>query len=120
MRDDAGGFSLLEVLVALAVLALAMSALVRTAALHGQALQDARERTYARWVASNVIAEARLSGALPEGTSTGDADMGRMHWHWRMTVVPTPLPGVLRLDVGVATAQGRTVLALSGFAGEGR
>lgn len=120
MRNDARGFSLLEVLVALAVLALAMSALVRTAALHGQALQDARERSYARWVASNAIAEARLSGGLAaEGTRTGDAEMGRMRWHWRMVVVQTPLPGVLRLDVSVATAQGRAVLALSGYAGEG-
>jgi hypothetical protein len=35
-----------------------------------------------------------------------------------MAVVPTPIAGIRRLDVSVANAQGRHVLALTGFAGE--
>jgi general secretion pathway protein I len=118
MRADASGFSLLEVLVALAVLALAMSALIRTTALQGDGLADARARTYAQWVAANVIAQARLSGAAStDGVSNGEMAMGRTHWRWRMAVVPTPIAGIRRLDVSVATARGRHVLALTGFAG---
>jgi general secretion pathway protein I len=119
MRADASGFSLLEVLVALAVLALAMSALIRTTALQGDGLVDARARTYAQWVAANVIAQARLSGAAStEGVSSGEMTMGKAHWRWRMAEVQTPVDGIRRLDVSVATAQGRHVLALTGFAGE--
>jgi general secretion pathway protein I len=119
MRADASGFSLLEVLVALAVLALAMTALIRTTALQGDSLADARARTYAQWVAANVIAQAHLSGAAStEGVSSGEMAMGRTHWRWRMAVVQTPVAGIRRLDVSVATAQGRQVLALTGFAGD--
>ena len=118
MCSNRSGFSLLEVLVALAVLALAMSALIRTAALQGEGLNDARQRSYAQWVAANVITQARLSGALPvEGTSAGEMRMGEVQWRWRMVVLPTPVAGIRRLEVSVATAQGRNVLVLSGFAG---
>lgn len=118
MHGNRSGFSLLEVLVALAVLALAMSALIRTAALQGEGLNDARQRSYAQWVAANVIAQARLSGAVPvEGTSSGEMRMGEVQWRWRMMVLPTPVAGIRRLEVSVATPQGRNVLVLSGFAG---
>lgn len=116
MRAEASGFSLLEVLVALAVLALAMAALIRTAGLQGAGLVDARQRTCAQWVAANVIADARLAGAVPaEGTRDGEMEMGRVRWRWRLTVAPTPVPGVRRLAVEVDHPQGRRVLTLDGF-----
>lgn len=119
MRADAGGFSLLEVLGALAVLALAMGALVRTAGLRVAALEDARERTCARWVAANAIAESRLAGGGPAAGETreGESRMGRERWRWRMSTAATPLQGVARIDVAVSSARGRIVLTLSGFQG---
>lgn len=115
MRTDATGFSLLEVLVALAVLALAMTALVRTLAIQGSNLNAARHRIEAQWVAANVIAKTRISGtAIAEGSSDGDATMGRTRWHWRMAVAPTATPGVLRLDVRVG-ARGEREILLQGF-----
>jgi general secretion pathway protein I len=118
MRANAPGFTLLEVLVALVVLALAMSALVRTTALQADGLHDARQRTYAQWVAANAITDARLGGALPaQGVREGEMAMGRVRWRWRMVVSPTAVAGIRRLDVGVRAADGRQVLVLSGFAG---
>lgn len=117
MRTHSAGFSLLEVLIALAVLALAMSALIRTAALQGGDLNAARQRIFAQWVAANVIAQARVSGtATGEGIRNGEMTMGRTRWKWRMTTVATQVPGVVRLDVQVGATREKPLLLLSGFA----
>lgn len=118
MFSKSAGFSLLEVLIALAVLALAMTALVRTAALQTRALVDARERSYAQWVAANVIAEARLSQATNRtGNSKGEMELGNIRWRWNANLVPSPMAGVQRIDVSVSAPDGRRVLVLNGFVG---
>ena len=118
MFSRSTGFSLLEVLIALAVLALAMTALVRTAALQTRALADARERSYAQWVAANVIAEARLSQAANRtGSSQGEMELGDIRWRWKADLVPSPMAGVQRIDVSVSAPDGRRVLVLNGFVG---
>lgn len=118
MHARAAGFTLLEVLVALAVLALAMAALVRTTALQADGLADARDRTFARWVAANAIAEAHLANPAESRTEReGEMEMGATRWQWHMLASPTPAAGVRRLDVDVRDARGRHVLTLSGFEG---
>lgn len=119
MPADRRGFSLLEVLVALAVLAIGMAALVRTAALQTDGLRSARDRTYAQWVASDVIAETRLANNAPaSGIREGEATMGGQRWHWRMQIAPTAVAGIRRLDVSVYASNGKQpVLMLSGFLG---
>lgn len=114
------GFSLLEVLVALAVLALGMGAVVRTAGQQADLLRQAREHSYAQWLASNVIAEARLAQSLPDtGVREGQARMGGQNWRWRLQIGATPVAGIQRLDVSVFPDQRREpVLTLSGFAGQ--
>lgn len=116
----APGFTLLEVLVALAILALGMAAVVRTAGQQATLLRQAREHSYAQWVASNVITETRLARPLPgSGLREGEAVMGGQRWRWRMAIAATPVAGIRRLDVEVfAEASGHPVLSLTGFAGE--
>lgn len=115
----ARGFSLLEVLVALAVLALGMAAVVRTAGQQATLLRQAREHAFAQWVASNAITEARLAHDLPDsGLREGVADMGGRRWRWRMQIAATPVAGVRRLEVSVAAdGSNAPVLSLTGFAG---
>lgn len=105
---------MLEVLVALAVLALAMAALVRAAGWQARGLDALRRHGQAQWVAANVLDEARLSGA--DTAREGVMPMGRQSWPWRMDVVAAP-GGLRRLDVHVFDARdGGEVLVLSGFA----
>ena len=54
------GFTLVEVLVALAVVAIALLALTRAAGVQVATFDALRERTLAGWVAANVVAETRL------------------------------------------------------------
>ncbi len=109
--------SLLEVLVALAVLAIAMAALVRTVSLQAVHLGEAALRTEAQWVAANVLAQTRL--AASNGTASalqGQMPMGHRQWRWQLETHATPLPGVQRLRVTVQHPDGsRVVLALDGF-----
>jgi len=111
------GFTLLEVLLALAVLALAMSAVVRTASLEARSLAQARDHAQAQWLASNLIAEARLEPALPAGAlRQGRAASGGRNWRWRMAISTTEA-GIRRLDVVVRRdSEEQPVLTLTGFA----
>lgn len=120
-RSGSRGFTLVEVLVALLLVALALAALVRTAGTEARNLATLREATLAQWVASNVIAEARLQQVLPGiGRSQGQADMGGMRWRWTMVVQGTDLPEVRRMDVLVFAESGheagQPAATLTGFA----
>jgi len=114
------GFTLLEVLIALLVLALALVALARTAALQVENLAELRERTLADWLAQQVLAETRLANALPNpARSSGQRRYGGRDWHWELEIQATQVPTIRRLDVHVATAAApaQPVASLTGFTG---
>lgn len=112
------GFSLLEVLVALAILALAMAALLRTAGLEARSLADSRERVHAQWIASNLITEARLQPAAPAiGSRSGTVEFADRQWAWRMEVAGTGVGSIRRLDVSVGPEGAPVTLTLTGFRG---
>jgi len=101
----ARGFTLIEVLVALAIVTVAMAALLSTLTSSADTEAYLRDKTFANWVALNQIAQVRLSGQLPApGTSTGDSDFAGRKWHWRQEVSATQVPGMVRMDVSVRPA----------------
>jgi general secretion pathway protein I len=117
---SAGGFSLLEVLIALAVLALALFALTRSAALAVQSTAHREETLLASVVAGNVLTRIRLAEASPApGRREGSERQGGREFHWRAVVVESDLPGIMRIEVAVAVDPGRTDsrVRLGGFAG---
>src|SRR5262249_51181359 len=98
----ARGFTLLEVLVALLVLALALLALMRTAAVEVDRFAALRQRTLAAWLAQDVLAETRLGSRLPaNGKSDGTRRFGNSDWRWSMNVQATAVPTIRRIDVRV-------------------
>ena len=105
----ARGFTLLEVLVALAIVTLGMAAVLGTLSSSADTLSYLRDKTFAQWVALNRIATVRLSGQQPAtGKSDGDIDFAGRSWHWRQEVVTTEVPGVERIDVKVRPADVKT------------
>ena len=104
-RASTKGFTLLEVLVGLLVLALALLALTRTAAIQVQAFGDLRERTLAGWLAADVLAETRLSSPFPAtGKSDGKRRFGGRDWRWELNVESTSVNTIRRLDVHIYEA----------------
>jgi general secretion pathway protein I len=112
------GFTLLEVLVALVLVAVALAALVRTAGTEARNLALLQEGAVAGWVAANVVAETRLRPGLPDpGRSQGRASMAQRQWRWQLDIQATELPEVRRLDVQVfAEGSEQPAAGLTGFA----
>lgn len=111
------GFTLIEVLVALVVVAIAVAALAR---IGSQALDtqfEIEQRTLALWVADNVIAEMRLERPGSQVRRQGVSPMGGRDWHWDALVQPAPGDAMLRIDVAVYDRAGREapLLTHTGF-----
>jgi len=96
------GFTLIEVLVALAIVAVGMAAVMRTVSSSADTIFYLRDKTFAQWVALNQVANLRITGQNPGvGNSEGDTDYAGRKWHWRQEVVASEVPGVKRIDVSV-------------------
>jgi general secretion pathway protein I len=115
------GFTLLEVLIGLLVLALALFALVRAASSQVNAFADVRERTLAGWLAAEVLAETRLTPGFPApGKTDGQRRFADRDWRYEVAIQSTPDATIMRLDVRVFTAADRSapLAQLSGFRGQ--
>ncbi len=96
------GFTLLEVLIALAVLAVLMMGLLKISAANAQNLWYLENKTLAATVAANHAAELRLQDEQAESADGWDEMAGR-RWHWqadRLTM--SPLDGVQRYRIDVS------------------
>ena len=116
--NSRAGFSLVEVLVALAIVAVALLSALRVAGQGANNAADLRSRMFAGWVAENRLAEHRALGDwLPLGTQTGNQPQGGIVYTWREDVVATPNPAFRRVDVFVFVApeQGHAMAHLAGF-----
>jgi general secretion pathway protein I len=101
------GFTLLEVLVSLAIVAIAMGALIKGGAANASNAAYLRDKTIAHWVAMNKAAEFQLDPAWPAvATTEGKVEMASREWQWKAKVSATPDADVRRLDVDVRAADG--------------
>jgi general secretion pathway protein I len=84
-RNRQAGFTLLEVMVALVVVALALTAVAASMSQMLDAAGTMRERTFASWIALNKIAEMRLANVVPKVSETsGEVDYAGTTWGWRL------------------------------------
>lgn len=118
-RCGKAGFTLIEVMVALAIVSIALLAALRAAGLGTNNVGELRSRLFAGWVAENRLAEHRARGDwLPLGIQRGVAREGGLEFAWREEVIATPNPSFRRVDVFVFAApeESRSLAHLSGFA----
>jgi general secretion pathway protein I len=96
----ARGFTLLEVLIALAIVALSAGALLGSVTSSTSNVIYLKERTLAEWVALNRLAEIRMDVNMPgTGKRKGSSVMGGMRWEWEEEVTELPFEGLFRIDV---------------------
>ena len=101
-RRRGPGFTLIEVLIALAVLAIALSAVIKGVGANVNNAAHLRDRMLAHWVAMNKVAELQADTAFPApGVTTGTMLMAEHEWLWQVTVSTTPNATIQRLDVEV-------------------
>lgn len=115
------GFTLIEVLVALAVIAIGLVAVLAVAARSGRVDSSLQQRTFAAWVASNQLERMRLATKWPGlGTSDGKVTLAGQEWHWKATVAKTEDPDLRRVTLSVATEStpDDPVTRLLGFIGK--
>jgi len=113
----AGGFTLVEILVALAVLAIALTATARSLGAAIDTTAALRDRTLARWVAEDRLAELELRREWPDlDVKEGDADMGGRAFRWRQETGVTPAARMRRVEVSVFLKGTDSTLAkMTGF-----
>jgi len=114
------GFTLVEVLVALAIVAVALAAGFRSVAQSAETATALKARTLALWVAQNRLAAAQLEVPGPAvGESDGNETQAGALFAWHRTVGGTPNPAFRRVEITVAdTSRPDYVLArLVGYVG---
>ena len=95
------GFTLIEVLVALAIIAVAMSAAVRVAGLMTQSSGVLRDRSIAMIAAQSRMAELRLEGRLPMGVKAMECDQGRLLLRCEQVIAAAESGRLLKVGVQV-------------------
>jgi len=96
------GFTLVEILVALLVLAIALAATARALGAAIDTTAALRDRTLARWVAEDMLSALELRKEWPAlDVKEGDAEMGGRPFHWRQETGVTPAARMRRVELSV-------------------
>ena len=122
LRHRQHGFTLLEVMVALAILAIVMGALIKVADSYAFNAGYLQQKTLAQWIAENKAVEYRVMKQFPPvGNNEGQTEMAKMEWQWRVKVSNTEDQRLRRLDISVALKSGdldKPITTLVAFLGK--
>jgi general secretion pathway protein I len=116
------GFTLIEVMVALLIVALGLSALMITVSSTARTSGFLRDKTVAQWIALNRLTEVRLNlNKFAANTDTGELNFANRTWHYDTryfdTSVATMKRVVVRVYAGAAKTKSNPVAESTGFLG---
>ena len=101
MRSDCG-FTLLEILAALAIVIIGIAAVTKATKGAVDVLQTTEDHVLASWVASNRLAELRVSRTWPSAITKGsEQNLGGRVWYYSESISETVDPDLLRVDLSV-------------------
>ena len=116
------GFTLIEVLAALVIVALGMIAAIQAVTQSARNGTYLRDKTLAHWIGMNVLTEKRLQASPPDiAESTGRVEFADQRWQWSMQVTQTQVASLRRIDIAVHRAEtpdGTPLANVSGFYSE--
>ena len=110
-------FTLLEVMVALVVIAVTMGAIITSAGSSASVASRLKEKTVAYWVAQNQIAlyRAKKTWSTNTSTRTGKVKMLDVEWNWEMKVDKTENNRINKIDVDVYLNDDDIIASATGF-----
>ena len=117
-RNLLAGFTLLEAMVALAIVALGMTAV--STQLNRSVVSAAyiEQKTLASWIASNVLTELSVEPEWPAlGGRTDEVEFAQRRWVWQAEISETPVENLRRVDVSIslADAEDSVIHTMSAF-----
>jgi general secretion pathway protein I len=114
----ASGFTLIEVLAALVIVALGMLGVIEAVSQEARNGAYLREKTIAHWIAMNVVTAQRLQPSPPEvADSSDELEFAGQRWRWTMHVSQTQVQSLRRMDVTVRPADAKDDVALASVTG---
>jgi general secretion pathway protein I len=118
----ARGFTLVEVLVALMIVAMGLAALMVAVSGTARTSGYLRDKTLAQWIALNRLSEVRLNlNKFGQNTDAGEVDFASRTWHYDTryfdTTVPTMKRIVVRVWAGDSKTKGNPIAETTGFLG---
>lgn len=120
MKRNNLGFTLLEVMVALAIFAVSALVILQQSSLSVSQQTELEEKTFALWVAENQIDRLRLTHQWPDtGTSESEATIPQRNWLVQQEITQTANPSLRKIIVTVSKRDADDPLVtLQGFTGE--
>jgi general secretion pathway protein I len=114
--SDRNGFTLVEMLVALAIFSLAALALLRLEGATVSSTAQLREQAMAQIVARNVAVEAMTDPVPPAfGEAKGQAVNGGRSWTWIRRTGRSPEPRIQQIEIAVISDRGNQAASLMLF-----
>ena len=121
MRPRHRGFTLIEVLAALVIVALGMLGVIQAVTQTARNGTYLREKSLAHWIALNVVTERRLQPSPPDvAESSDEVEFAGRRWRWTMRVTQTEVESLRRMDVSVRPVDapdGSALATVTGFYG---
>lgn len=120
--ERADGFTLVEVLVALMVVAMGLAALMVAVSGTARTSGYLRDKTLTQWMALNRLSEVRLNlNKFGQNTDTGELKFANRTWHYDTryydTSITTMKRVVVRVYAGDAKTKGNPLAESTGFLG---
>ena len=96
------GFTLLEVMIALFIVAVALGGVIKVMGNAASNSSRLTSRTFAQWVALNQITKLRINKEWPKfGEAKGEEEMAHQKWKWVQKAVKTEDENIKRIEVSV-------------------
>lgn len=102
MRRPGRGFTLIEVMVALAIVSIGLIAVFNAIIQMAHSTSVLRERALADWIAMNEISAIRIAGNFPDvGNFDGTTEFAGREWRWEAQISETGVSDLRRIDMSV-------------------
>ena len=118
-RKKYQGFTLIEVMVALTIIAISLGALLSTSGTQASSAGYLKHKTLAHWVAVNELTQIRIAKEFPDvGDKKGETTMANNDWYWVRTTKATEDDNARQITFTMYSDKERTqnITSLIGYA----